>query len=56
MKNNPKNILTTDRIVILLSLILTVYFLYSFILPLIEFINTKTEITDYISIINGFFK
>lgn len=56
MKNKPKNILNTDKLVIILSLIITAYFIYSVINPIIKFINTDIDIVDNISAINQFFE
>lgn len=56
MKNKPKAIFSTDIIVITLGVIITIYFLYTFISLVWQFINMKIDVVDNISAITSFFK
>ncbi len=55
-KNYKTKIINTSLIIIIFSIISILYFGYEIVKPILDFINTNTEIIDYISVINNFFK
>jgi len=57
MKNTSNSrIINTSLIIILLSIATMIYFGYEIIAPILSYINKEIELTDYISVINKFFK
>lgn len=56
MKNKSNPIINTTTLVIILSIIIMLYFGYSIINPIIEFINTDIESIDNIDVIKSFFE
>ena len=57
MKNTSNSrIINTSLIIILLSIATMIYFGYEIIAPILSYINKEIELTDYISVINNFFK
>ncbi len=55
-KTSNPSIINTSLIIIILSIAAMIYFGYEIIAPILSYINTEIDPTDYISVINNFFK
>lgn len=56
MKNKSNSILNIKTSIIIISIIVTIYFGYEILSPIIASINTEVETVDNINTIKQFFK